>query len=125
MLPALLIIRVPMTLVLISLFSLLLFLCKYLLFLPSHILNLIDIAALTAHMHKMEAEFSMVRSDMKLVMPICLRMTGDPYDVWETPFETRNGSGQSKSQNNKDATSSNTSDRAANSSNTSGKGANS
>ena len=67
----------------------------------------------------------MVRSDMKLVMPICLRMTGDPYDVWETPFETRNGSGQSKSQNNKDATSSNTSDRAANSSNTSGKGANS
>ena len=73
----------------------------------------------------MEAEFSMVRSDMKLVMPICLRMTGDPYDVWETPFETRNGSGQSKSQNNKDAASSNTSDRAANSSNTSGKGANS
>lgn len=85
---------------------------------------MVGVNALKDDMQKMKAEFSEMKSDIRLVMPIYLKMTAERYNVWDTPSKT-NGSGQSKSQKNKDATSSKTSDKGADSSNTSGKGANS
>ena len=66
--------------------------------------------ALKDDMQIMKAEISEMKTDIRLVMPMYLKMTAERYNVWDTPSKAMSGSGQSKSQKNKDATSSNTSD---------------